>query len=179
MATIRVTCPSCGKALEVGAEYDGKEVECGECLQIFVAKGPGSGKIRGMPSPRGKIPAARPSTPPARRRRDDDDDYEHDRERDEYDEDDYEPRSRSASSGDGASGIAVVGLIFGVIALCCPFTGIPLGILAMIFGSIGKRSPGSHGIGTAAIVLGSVGFLISAGIVVWLFAADGWGRIGK
>lgn len=174
MATIRVTCPTCGQALEVGAEYDGKEVECGKCLQVFVAKGSGGGTIAGTPSWRGKIPAAQPSTPPAQRRRDND--FEHDRERDEYDEDDYEPRS---SNGGGASGIAVVGLIFGVLALCCPLTGIPLGILAVIFGLIAKRSPGSHGIGTAAIVLGSIAFLISAASFVWLFAADGWGRIGK
>ncbi len=64
MATIRVTCPTCGKALEVGAEYDGQEVECGECLQVFVARGPGGGKIKGKPSTGGKIPAAKPSTRP-------------------------------------------------------------------------------------------------------------------
>ena len=117
-------------------------------------QGPGGGKIKGKPSSGGKIPAAKPSSRPAPRRRDDDDDdeYEHDRV-EEYDEDDYEPPGRgrrSGSGGGGASGIAVVGLIFGVIAFCCPVTGIPLGILAMVFGGIGKRSPGGRVIGTAA-----------------------------
>jgi hypothetical protein len=182
MATIRVTCPTCGKALEVDAEHDGQEVECGECLQIFVARGPRGGKITGVPSSRGTTPAARPGSRPGRRRRhDDDDDYEHDRV-EEYEEDEYEQRNRRGGESVGASGAAIVGVIFGVVALltsCCPVLGLPLGIVAMVLGSIGKRSPGSSGAGTAAAVLGSIAFLISAAALVWFLAAGGMARIGK
>src|SRR5438093_13750393 len=122
MANIRITCPTCGKTLEVGAEYDGKEVECGECFQVFVAKGPGGGKIKGAPSARGSVPAARPEDKPKSRRCGDEDDYEHDRRGDEYDDDDYEPPRRgrrgggSRGGGGGESGTAVAGLIGGVFA---------------------------------------------------------------
>ena len=48
MASIRVTCPMCGKLLEVGAEHAGQEVECGECLQVFVAEVPRPPKIKAV-----------------------------------------------------------------------------------------------------------------------------------
>lgn len=40
MANIRVTCPTCKQELEIDAQYIGQEVECGSCLQVFVAKDP-------------------------------------------------------------------------------------------------------------------------------------------
>jgi hypothetical protein len=175
MATIRITCPTCGKILEIGAEHDGQEVECGECLQVFVARGSGGGKIRGAPS--GKTPAGKPGSP-GRKRDDEDDEHEHDRRRGEFDDDDYlPPRRGQRAGGGGMSGAAVIGLIAGIFALltsCCPATGILLGILAMVLGALGKRQPESAGTGTAAVVLGSIAFLISAGVLVWAFAAGGW-----
>jgi|SRR5262245_48336245 len=167
MATIRVTCPTCGEVLEIGAEHEGQEVECGGCLQVFVAPRPG-GRVRGAPSPRGK----------PRRRDDEDDDYEHDH-TEELD-DDY--NEFSGRGGGGASGAAVLGLIFGVLGLltsCCPVSGIVLGVLAMVLGTVGKRNADGAGAATAAAVLGSIAFLISAGLLVWLFAGGGWGRLGK
>src|SRR6187401_201743 len=134
MANIRVTCPTCGKMLEVGAEHAGQEVECGECFQVFVAEGPPKPKIKGVLTP---------SAPPGvkgktkRRRKDDDDDYDHDHETDEYDDDDYEPPRRRRGAG-GGGGTAMVGVTVGILALltsCCPLTGIGLGVLAMVLGS--------------------------------------------
>ena len=176
MANIRITCPTCGKALEVAAEFDGKEVECGECFQVFVAKGPGGGKIRGAPSARGSAPSSRPADkpkPPSRRRDEKDDDYEHDRKRDEYDDDDYRPPRRGRRGGDSASGTAVAGVVVGVLALltsCCPVSGIGLGIVAMVLGAVGRKSPGSSGAATAAALLGSIAFLISVGLLAFWFA---------
>ena len=54
MATIRLTCPACARMLEVGADAAGKEVECGECLEVFIAKAPES-KIRGRPRHRERV----------------------------------------------------------------------------------------------------------------------------
>src|SRR5262245_36878835 len=114
MATIRVTCPTCGEVLEVAAEDAGTEVECGEWLPAFVVKGPGGGKIKGAPAgrePRGK---------PARKRRDDDDDddYEHDRV-EEYDDDDYEPPGRGRRGRGGQYGLRPAGtvLVLGIVSI--------------------------------------------------------------
>src|SRR5206468_9968988 len=83
--------------------------------------------------------------------------------------------------GGGESGTAVAGLIVGVFALltsCCPVTGIGLGILAMVLGAVGKKDPGSSGAGTAAAVLGSIAFLISAGLIVFWVAVGGANQFG-
>jgi hypothetical protein len=164
MANIRVTCPTCGKLLEVGEEHAGQEVECGECFQVFVVEGPPQPKIQGVTT-HGAPPGVRGKT--KRGRRNDDDDYDH--ERDEYDDDDYEPRQR----GGGAGGTAVVGLTVGILALltsCCPLTGIGLGVLAMVLGSAAKKYPDGSGAGTAATVLGSIAFVISVGLIIWVIA---------
>ncbi len=160
MATIRVTCPMCGKLLEVDAAHAGQEVECGECFQVFVAEA--------FQTPRIKASNARELPPGLKgrpqRHRDDNDDHGHRRE--EFD--DEEP----AVSG-VASGTAVVALVVGVLALltsCCPFTGVAFGIAAMVLGSSAKRYSGPSGAATAATVLGSVACLISLGFVAWLVA---------
>src|SRR6478609_8452051 len=103
MANIRVTCPTCGKVLEVGAEHAGQEVECGECFQVFVAEGPPKPKIKGVRTP-GTPPGVKEKT--KRRRKDDDDDYNH--EPDEYDDDDYEPPRRRRGGGGGGTAVAGV-----------------------------------------------------------------------
>ena len=182
MATIRVTCPTCGQLLEVDAEHAGEEVECGECFQVFVAEGPKPPKIQVILT-HGPLPHVEGKPKSRQRRRDDDDDSEPNRPRDEYDEDDYDRPTRPGGAGAAVTtGTAVVGLVVGVFALltsCCPVTGIVLGILAMVLGAVGKKSPDVSGAATAAAVLGSIAFVISAGLAVWLFAAGGWNRIGK
>jgi TM2 domain-containing membrane protein YozV len=88
MSNIRVTCPACNRALKVGAEFEGKEVECGECLQVFVAE---VGRAK-------KPPIAVPLKH-RRRRRDEDDEHDHNRRREEYDDDDYDDRSPRRRGG--------------------------------------------------------------------------------
>jgi hypothetical protein len=177
MASIRLNCPACGRTLEVDAEAAGKEVECGECLEVFVAKAP-EGNIRGTPSPSGKIPAATPRSKPARkpsRRRDDDDD-------DDYD-DDYDLPSARRGRGGVDSGAATAGLILGIIALltsCCPLTGIILGILAVVLGSMGRtQSGGESGTATAAFILGLLALVISVGLLILWMAGGGFNRFGN
>jgi predicted Zn finger-like uncharacterized protein len=79
---VRLTCPACAKALEIDDDAVGKEVECGECLEVFVAKKP---KLAAEPSAGVKGIPARSGV--GKRRRDDDDD----------DDEDYEPRPRRRS----------------------------------------------------------------------------------
>jgi hypothetical protein len=161
MDTIRVTCPMCGKLLEVDAEHAGQEVECGECFQVFVVEASAPPKFKATqtheppPVVRGK---------PRPRRDDDDDDDEHDHDGYEYD------RPRAPSSADGT---AVAALVVGVLALltsCCPFSGVAFGVTAMVLGSTATRSSGPSGAATAATVLGSLACVISLGFVAWLIA---------
>jgi predicted Zn finger-like uncharacterized protein len=185
MANIRVTCPACNTQLEIGDEHAGQEVECGNCLQVFVAKGPAPEPPK-EPVVFGLPPKSAPkeSAPPKRRRRrdDDDDDYEHDRDRrSRRDDDDYEydRRSRRGEDTSGADGMAVAALVLGILSLplvCCWWAGLPLAALAIIMGSLGMKSRTQGGLGTAGLVLG----IISACLVAFLFmlSAGGgaWGR---
>jgi predicted Zn finger-like uncharacterized protein len=136
MANIRVTCPACKSELEIDQSFDGQEVECGNCLEVFTAKKPGgagrsgTGKIPGA----GKSPAGTSGTgssksksadKPARKKRrdeDDDDDYEHDRRRrDDDDDDDYYDRPRGSPPPNYLVQSILVTLlccwIFGIIAI--------------------------------------------------------------
>src|SRR5262245_14563996 len=168
MARIRVTCPMCGETLEVGAEHEGQEVECGACLQVFVAENRDKPKIRIVLMH--ELPELK--TKSKRRRRDDeDDDYEHDHPRDDYG--DNRPHG---GTGVGADRTAVAGLAIGVLALltaCCPLSGIAFGILAMVLGGMSKRQSGGSGAASAATVLGSIALAISAGLLVWLVGLGG------
>src|SRR6266545_1272321 len=86
MANIRVTCPACKSELEIDETFDGQEVECGNCLEVFTAKGPkssgpgksGTGKIPGAGTSRsgtsgtGSSRAKSEDKPAKKKRRDDD-----------------------------------------------------------------------------------------------------------
>lgn len=37
-ATLDVSCPNCGKALKVPAEFEGKKIKCKDCQQVFAVK---------------------------------------------------------------------------------------------------------------------------------------------
>jgi len=169
MPNIRVTCPACKSELEIDASFEGQEVECGNCLEVFKAKGPGaSGSSRGG----GKIPGAgassaggsgrsKPASRAAKKRRrdDDDDDYEHDRRRDDDDDDDYAPPPPRRRS-DGAGGLAVTSLVLGITAFipgcCCVYLGGPLALGAVITGAIGMGDPNGRGMAIAGVALGGV-----------------------
>jgi predicted Zn finger-like uncharacterized protein len=56
MAAIRVTCPTCKTELEIDERHAGQEVECGSCLQVFVAKDPNAREEAPAASSTGKRP---------------------------------------------------------------------------------------------------------------------------
>lgn len=179
MANIRVTCPACNTQLEIGEEHAGQEVECGNCLQVFIAKapekeGPKIKVVFGLPE------KTEPKEPPPKRRRrrdDDDDDYEHDRRRRDDDDYDYDRRDRRGSDTGGADGMAIAALVLGILSLplvCCWWAGLPLAALSIIFGSLGMKSRDQSGLATAGLVLG----IISACLVAFLFVAGMGARMG-
>lgn len=166
MANIRVTCPTCKTELEVGAEHAGQEVECGNCLQVFVAKGPERPEpkapaVLGLPGP-----APKPKPKPKRRRDTDDDEYDHDRRPRDDDFDDYDDyRPSRASDSSGADGLAVASLVLGILSLpfvCCWPLGVPLAALAVVMGAVGLRSRDNHGLAVAGLVLGLVSLCLLA-----------------
>ncbi|MDB5308605.1 MAG: hypothetical protein JWO38_2807 [Gemmataceae bacterium] len=82
MSTIRVICPTCNAELEIDEKHAGQEVECGSCLQVFVAEAPGGKKKPYRMNRSGEDDEAGDRAPRRRSRRDDDDDdYEDDRPR--------------------------------------------------------------------------------------------------
>jgi predicted Zn finger-like uncharacterized protein len=183
MAKIRVKCPACNTELEIDSEFAGQEVECGNCLEVFVANPPGkkSGESRAGTtgsssksgsSSRGKSRDDEDEDRPkkrarSRRRDDDDDDDEHDRRRrrDDDEDDDYysPPPSRR---GGGGNGLAIASLILGITAVfpgcCCGLLGIPLSLGAIVTGSIALKNPEGKPMAIIGICLGAlmIGFTI-------------------
>ncbi|HEY1190100.1 MAG TPA: DUF4190 domain-containing protein [Gemmata sp.] len=166
MPDIRVTCPTCKTQLEIDSVYEGEEVECGNCLQVFTAttKKP-AGSDRGS----GSSGSIRGSTSRSRSR-DDDDDDDYDRPRrsrrrdDDYDDDDdYDPRPRRRSGG-GGNGLAVTSLVLGILSLpccLCPLVGIMTSIGAIITGSIGMKNREGKGMAVAGLVMGIIGLVLA------------------
>lgn len=82
MSLIRLTCPACARLLEVDAATIGTDVECGACLEVFVAKDPeGSfGKSSSVSKPASSKSDDKAKRKTRKRRHEeDDDDYEFDR----------------------------------------------------------------------------------------------------
>jgi hypothetical protein len=151
MANIRVNCPACRALLELDAVHAGTEVECGSCLQVFVANAPAPrtpGAIPGVAPPakrnapreeerdeprEDKGSGNRSRKPPreeprrerrSRRRRNrerDEDEDNYDGYRDWDDEDDYDRPRRS----EGTNGSAVASLVCGVISMTVVAVALP------------------------------------------------------
>jgi predicted Zn finger-like uncharacterized protein len=184
MANIRITCPACKSELEIDSQFEGQDVECGSCLEVFKARKPDSDQPAvTVPTPASK--RSKPADPPQRkkRQRDDDDDYERDRRRDDYEDDDYyyaPPESRK----NGGNGVAIASLILGIISIfpgcCCGIFGLPLSIGAIVTGVIGMNSPGGRGMSVAGLTLGiiSIGFAVLALILRIGLMANNPGQFG-
>ena len=165
MADIRVTCPACKTQLEIGAEFEGQEVECGTCLEVFTAsakKPKDSGTDKKSESGGGKVKG---STSKSRASRDDDDDEDDRpkrRRRDDDDDDDYEPRRRSSGGG---SGLAIASLVLGILGFvpgcfCC-WAGFPMSLIATILGAVAISTPEGKGMGIAGLTLGICGMVLN------------------
>jgi predicted Zn finger-like uncharacterized protein len=183
MANIRVTCPACKSELEIDSAFEGQEVECGNCLEVFKANvpgksGTGTGKIpgagtsgAGRSGSSGSGSSGRSKPAPKKKRRDDDDDYEHDKRRDEYedDEDDYAPPPPRRAAGDG-DGAATASLVLGIVALvlacCCWPISFPAAIAGFVTGLVGLKSQTNKGSAVGGLVLSVIALGLAAVILL-------------
>jgi hypothetical protein len=150
MSTITVQCPTCDCELELDAQFQGQEVECGSCHQVFVAKSRAE-----RPSPRKSEPerADRGSRSDrrsdsrgrrgSRRYADEDDDY---------DDDFYDRRRRNANEGTGLGDASLIIGILSVFVFWCPLIGAPLTFVGLILGCLGLRAE-RNGTAIAGVVL--------------------------
>jgi predicted Zn finger-like uncharacterized protein len=154
MANMRVTCPTCRSELEVDDAHEGQQVECGNCLQVFVAERPRP-PAPARPAP---VPAAKPARKPPRRsddrprsrRRADEDDYE----------EDYAPPPRRTTN-DG-NGLALASMILGLVAvpiMCCWPVSLCLGLAAVITGALGLGSRDNQALAGLGLALGIIALL--------------------
>lgn len=68
------------------------------------------------------------------------------------------------------SGLAIASLVCGIISIiacCCWFLGLTLGILAIIFSVIYKKQGGHSGMATAGLICGILGVILSASLLIF------------
>jgi DNA-directed RNA polymerase subunit M/transcription elongation factor TFIIS len=162
MANIQVKCPTCKETLEIDARYEGQEVECGSCLQPFIAKKQTS------------------------RRRDEKDD----KPRKRYsgvddDDDDYDDsprrrrRRRGAVEGNSAATASLVmGLLSLPFAFCCALFAVPLSLGAIVTGAIGMKNENGKGMAITGLILGILGLVFFAFVLIVGIGFNGFGRNG-
>jgi predicted Zn finger-like uncharacterized protein len=165
MANIRVKCPACKTELEIDADHEGQEVECGNCLEVF--------KATRVSAPSASSSDEAPPPKSQKKRRDDDEDEEEKprkkkkrRRDDDDDDDDYYPPPRRSG---GSNGLAITSLILGITAFfpgCCCYLFIPLSLGAIITGSIGMKNQQGKGMAIAGIVLGVCALFLYGGLIV-------------
>jgi hypothetical protein len=103
---------------------------------------------------------------PSRRRRDEDDRPSRRRRDEEEDEDERPSRRRprfSRGHDPGQTGMSMTSMILGIVSVpatfCCWPIGVPVAILAIIFGIIGMPK-GGKGMGLAGLILGGISLLL-------------------
>jgi predicted Zn finger-like uncharacterized protein len=191
MANIRITCPTCRTELEIDDSHVGGQVECGNCLQVFVAEPPRRERADapGGPAGRGRDDDRDDDRPrrdgrsrrdderddrddrPRRRRRDDDRDDDRPRRRRRRDpDDDFDDYGVPRRADGGSDGLAIASLVTGIIALvasCCWPVGLGLGVVAVVTGSMGMKSRESNGLAVAGLVTGIIALCISGVLLLF------------
>jgi hypothetical protein len=164
-----VTCPACGKKLQVPEDFFGKTVQCPECKQRFVADvagpSPGAAPAPASLATTDLFPASQQESDAM----DDDDDDRPRQPRKRRDDDEYErPRGRRLTPHRGG-----MILTFGILAI--------IGIGALIFGPLawflgnadlaamraGRMDPSGEGQTNTGRILGMIATIL---IVVLLIA---------
>ena len=81
----------------------------------------------------------------------------------------YQMQQPVAAVPHHGSGMAVAALVLGIISLVLCwiwFIGIPIGILAIVFGVLSKKQPANKGMAMAGLVTGIIGVVLAIVIVV-------------
>jgi hypothetical protein len=147
----------CRTELELDSDHESQELECGNCLQLFVAK---------RPKPNADPPPEKPSYS-RRQGIDEDDDPKRARRRRRYeydDDDDYTPPPPPRGSPGAGDALAIVGFILGILALpvvCCWPLSLGLALGATVTGSLGLKSVNNKALAVAGLVLGILALSIA------------------
>jgi predicted Zn finger-like uncharacterized protein len=161
MANVRVTCPTCKAELEIGEEHLGQEVECGSCLQPFVARASSGGSSRGRP--RDDENRDRRRDDDRGRRRDEDRPSRRGRRRRDDSEDDFDYSPPGAEGGGGSVALGTVSLILSLISFpmifCCCHLNVPVSLAALVCGIIGMAKPNGRGLSIAGVVISVLSLL--------------------
>ena len=106
MHSIHIVCPACRNTLEIDPDMEGREVQCGACMEQFIAEPDGGERVRsatrGRPVSSDDEDEPRPPRSVRRRRYDDDD------------EDERRPSRRSRRSYDADQKSRLTYILLGV-----------------------------------------------------------------
>jgi hypothetical protein len=155
-----VSCPSCGKKLQVPDDFFGKTVQCPECKQTFRAEPTSTaGSVSATAPPPAPSSVPEWEKPPAKTRDDDDERPRRRRRKDDDDDDDRDERPRRRYLAPHRAGMI---LTFGIMAVC--------GIVPIIFGPMawvmggadlremraGRMDPSGEGMTQAGRIMGII-----------------------
>lgn len=186
---ITVNCPNCGGAMRVPDNLAGKKVKCPKCANIMAlptATEDAAAIQATAPAPAVPPPLAETSPPPRerpardRRERDRDergderddrygrDRNDRDRDDDRYDDERYDDVARVRADRGGNNGMAIAGMVLGIVGFVVAFVPCIGWVLALIMGIVGATL---SGIGLAsANKLGSGKGMAIAGLVLSILA---------
>jgi hypothetical protein len=176
-----VSCPECGRRLQVPEGFFGKKVRCPDCKQTFVAQpsaetgvqASGPGLTRPGPPPVREQPAEEAHEDDRPRRRSwEDEDEENDEDR---------PRRRRRLRRNTRQAQMILVLVFGIssasmaaVGLCCnlfTFVGLGLGIAGTVMGFIemaairsGRAPEESKAMVLTGLILSIVGIVLALGL---------------
>jgi predicted Zn finger-like uncharacterized protein len=158
--SFEINCPSCNTRLAVEEAHIGQMVRCPNCQKTTV-----------VPDPRAPAaPVRAPERAPDRDRGYDD------RERAPRSrQDDYDAPPRIRRDAPQGNGLAVASMVLGIISLLtwCVLLGIPgliCGVLAIIFGNLGKANPNGSGMATAGLIMGIIAIGLWLVMIILVFA---------
>ncbi len=174
-----VSCPSCGKKLQVPEDFFGKNVQCPECKQTFRAEpASAAGAVSASPAPPAAPAPSVPAweKPPARTSRDED---EADRPRrrrrrdDDEDDDDDRPRRRRLLPHRGGMILAFGILSFFVMPIIFGPMAWAMGTADLRDMRAGRMDPSGEGMTQTGRILGivSVCIMIASLVLFCLFFA--------
>ncbi|MCS7044757.1 MAG: hypothetical protein NZO58_00220 [Gemmataceae bacterium] len=162
---IVVTCTGCGASIKAPDDAAGKKVKCPKCTTVLpVPESVAAADAIQATTPPPRVAAADDwDDEPRKRRRRSDDDF-----------DETQPRRRDirARSSGGVNGLAIAGMVLGIVGIVVVFIpcvgwllGILLGIVGAILSGIGLGTASSAGSGKGLAIAGLV---LSILAVIWV-----------
>jgi hypothetical protein len=168
----QAACPACNAKINVPDNMAGKKAKCPKCANIFVLPGGAEG-ISASPVPAAAPAPARSARPPA----DDMDFEEAPVRRGRGRDDDYDDPPRRTG---GTNGLAIAGMVLGIVGLVLAFIpcvgwilGIILGIVGAALSGIGLASANKSGSGKGMAISGLILSILAIVVAIsyWIYVA--------